>query len=112
MGKQSRLRNLKAELNARITAAIKNPISATWEKGKLTGTTLKLFRKLAPMEKHIPKCKWCNFRFEKMKADPYILGLPNGSDKIAQEYIVKTPYLRAILKEIIECPYYNSVGFD
>ncbi len=112
MGKQSRLRNLKLDLEARIAASIKNPISATWEKGKLAGTALKLFRKIAPMEKHIPYCKWCNPRFERMKNDPYILNLPDGSDSEAQEYIVKTPYLRDLLKEIIDCPVYHGVGVD
>ncbi len=107
MGKTSRLRNLKADLNARIKASVTNPVTATWEKGKITGTALKLYRKLGPMEKHIENCVYCNPRFIKLKNNPYILSLPSDSNHIAQEYIVKTPELRAILKEIVECPIYN-----
>jgi hypothetical protein len=105
MGRKSQLRMLGKDLKTRIRLS---PIGKTWEQGKLVGAGLALFRKLAPMEKHIPDCPFCNPLFQAIKTCPDILALPDGSDKEAQIHILQHEECRKKLAQILECKLYKG----
>ncbi len=100
---------LGAELSVRVQLA-KERVKSEFNAGRTYARGYRLFKKLAPMEKHIDsgECPYCTPRFQKLKKDPDILALPDGSDKQAMEIIGRKPELRKMVIEIIDCPIYKG----
>ena len=106
MGKKSRLKNLGHDLKTRIQFS---PLATIFNKGKLTGQTLKAYKKMRPLMDHVDNdnCKYCIPLFQQIKTCKYIKDLPESSFEEANRHIMTHKPCAENLKKIMECPNYK-----
>lgn len=99
MGKRAR------ELKQRIKLSV---VGQVFEKGRQTGEVVKAFRQAKPILDHVDGCSRCKQIFAVIQSCSYIMGLPNGSMKEANNHILEHEPCRFALKQILECPVYGA----